>query len=523
MIIEKISIKKFRGFEDVEFDLGSLLTVISGQNGTQKTTLLGLLSQPFTITDKDNPMKDEKPLCGGNFKSAFNEKFKLSQEFDKVKTHEWTLFLKNEKEPFILESIKRGKENIRFWRKSDRKKGSGYIQLPVIYLSLSRLLPIGEDRSLKESETIKLTDNEQKFYTEWHNKLLIIISETIETTNYLESTNKNTIGVNTNLYDWKQNSAGQDNIGKIILAILSFKRLKEKYPEHYKGGLLAIDELDSTLYPASQIKLFEALRKFASNYNIQIIFTTHSLSILEKACNLQKDLEKTIATQNQLRVVFLEKLNSKVKVIPAVSFHTIKHRLNLTLSEKKNSKIDVFTEDMEAAIFVKALLKSKKSKLNFIKCTMSCGSLMDLANRKIPSFTFPNSIIFLDGDVKQDPKNLRKISGLKNIILLPSRISPERTIAEFLYNLDDESDVWQNIDSNFNKQYCFQNYNISEIQNDREKAKKWFNEHKELWGTNCVRVINPWARENIKEVDQFLERFKNVYNNFAKELSIQKM
>jgi predicted ATP-dependent endonuclease of OLD family len=71
MIISKVEIEKFRGFENIEFDLGSQLTIIAGQNGTQKTTILGMLTQPFTITDDANPMNKEIPLSGGSFKSAF--------------------------------------------------------------------------------------------------------------------------------------------------------------------------------------------------------------------------------------------------------------------------------------------------------------------------------------------------------------------------------------------------------------------------------------------------------------------
>lgn len=43
MLIKKIQIEKFRGFKNVEFDLGENITIIAGQNGTQKTTILGLL------------------------------------------------------------------------------------------------------------------------------------------------------------------------------------------------------------------------------------------------------------------------------------------------------------------------------------------------------------------------------------------------------------------------------------------------------------------------------------------------
>ena len=225
MIINQISIKKFRGFQDVQFQLGKHLTVIAGQNGTQKTTLLGMLSQPFSITNKDNPLHGEKPLCGGSFRSSFAEKFKLSNAFDTHKNHEWTLTLNQDKNPdFTVESIRRSTSNdaIRFWKKGTRSKGSGYIQKPVIYLSLSRLLPIGEDSSLDSSSEITLTESEFQFYQKWHNKILVIPDVQMTGVDYLASSQKNTLGVNTSFYDWKMNSAGQDNIGKILLAILFF-------------------------------------------------------------------------------------------------------------------------------------------------------------------------------------------------------------------------------------------------------------------------------------------------------------
>lgn len=35
MLIKKVHIEKFRGFHDQEFEVGSMLTAIAGQNGTQ--------------------------------------------------------------------------------------------------------------------------------------------------------------------------------------------------------------------------------------------------------------------------------------------------------------------------------------------------------------------------------------------------------------------------------------------------------------------------------------------------------
>lgn len=520
MIIKKISIRKFRGFQNVEFNLGSQLTIIAGQNGTQKTTILGMLSQPFTISDPENPMKGEKPLSGGSFKSAFSEKFKLSEDFDKPKEHEWTLDLCEDDEPFIAESIPR-KKGVRFWRKGNRSKGSGYIQLPVIFLSLKRLLPIGEDIKLKVSPVQKLTQDEIDFFITWHKKILISHEE-IATANYLESPDKNTLGINTTSYDWKQNSAGQDNVGKILLAILSFKRLKDKYPNDYKGGLLAIDELDATLYPGSQVQLLRFLRMFASKLDLQIIFTTHSLSILEKACELQDQIKGKEATKDQVRVVFLQKQNNKVVITPEISFSTIIHRLNVTISEAVTHKIDAFTEDKEAAIFVKAILKSKANKLKFIDCTIGCSSLVDLGIRKVPSFSFPNSFVFLDGDVRTQRETMRRVERLSNYMVLPFDKSPERILAEFLDGLPEDSDVWQSINPDFTKQYCFKEYSPRDIE-QREKAKLWFNSHIHLWGKNAAKVINPWIGENKGIVDDFVISFIAKYNAFAKELGISQI
>lgn len=70
MIIKSAHIYKFRALNNVDFNLGSKLTAIVGQNGTMKTTVLGILSQTFTIS-KNHPMYGETTIDGYNFKSTF--------------------------------------------------------------------------------------------------------------------------------------------------------------------------------------------------------------------------------------------------------------------------------------------------------------------------------------------------------------------------------------------------------------------------------------------------------------------
>ena len=150
MIIKSIEIEKFRAFEDVSFCLGRRITAIAGRNATQKTTVLGMIGQPFTIS-KGHPMYGCKTIDGYNFRSQFKEKFKISPEHDQIGQHRWKLYLHGgvyENTYYSVESIARRQRNqeptLRFWNAESRASGAGYIQLPVYFLSLSRLFPIGE-------------------------------------------------------------------------------------------------------------------------------------------------------------------------------------------------------------------------------------------------------------------------------------------------------------------------------------------------------------------------------------------
>jgi len=302
-----------------------------------------------------------------------------------------------------------------------------------------------------------------------------------------------------------------------LLAILSFKRLQQKHNENYKGGILAIDELDATLYPGSQIKLLEVLRKFASQLKVQIIFTTHSLCILEVLCALQEDQN----ISGQINVVYLEKKDAKIKSVERLSFESIRHRLNVTVGKtKKITRIPTFIEDKEGECFLKALLKRRSSKLQCLDCTLGCDNLIELSQRKVPGFKFPNSLIVLDGDVRQVNSKMKKIRKQGNIILLPGNVSPERLIANFIHGLSDESKVWISFQDAYNKTFVFRDYSLQEIKDDRQKAKDWFNQQKEHWGSGGAKIINLWMQENKDAVKQFLMEFDEIAEKYNKALSL---
>lgn len=518
MLVDKIFIEKFRGFNKQGFTLGQQITLIAGQNGTQKSTLLGVLTQTFTIPP-EHPLTNEKPLSGGTFRSSFSDKFKLSPELDKPSEHEWTLFFNNknlhpdidEEGGFTIESIPRSTDKgevIRFWQKGKRDKGSGYVNLPVIYLSLKRLIPLAEAGKLKEQE-INLTTAEKRWFSENYNKILIS-RDNIAKLDYLTGTQKTLFGVTSDNYDWYSNSAGQDNLSRILLAVLSFKRLKENYPSDYQGGILAIDEIDAALYPASQVQLLHKLSQFASKYDIQILATTHSLYLLEEA-HLLKNNPKRL---KDIKIVFLKKLDSQVKVIENKNILDIRNNLNVALGElHNNQKVTVFTEDKEAEDFLKAILKQRYSKkLDFISTPLGCGNLIDLARRKLKPFNYPYSIVVLDGDAQKDLDKNK--STTKNFICLPGgSFSPEYLLANFLNNLPETNSFWTSKRTGYSKQVCFKNFSLGDISNDRNKAKNWYNEQIEqnVWGQRGRSLYNLLLKEMPQELKEFLDKFDQIY------------
>ena len=508
MLITKVHIEKFRGFNNQDFEVGSMLTAIAGQNGTQKSTLLGIITQTFTLGKDKNPMGSEKPLCGGSYRSAFGDKFRLSPKFDLPGTHEWTLSFDNGRDYTIESSLRSDSKTLRFWQKGMRGKGDGYIQYPTIFLSLKRVLPVAESGNV--SESLLLSEQELTEFKKLHNTILITEAN-IESASFLENVNKQTIGITTDKYDWNENSVGQDNLSKIILALFSFKRLKEKYPAEYKGGILAIDELDATMYPASQKQLLKALRTYSSKLNLQIFFTTHSLSLLESIDDLIVECSQKEITKKQVILIYLKRQDENIFINDIASFRNI--TLNIQVIHGlviPVCKIPVYTEDKENIVFAKHLLRGKTSLLKFIDIDFSGACLISLVSKKVPAFIEPEAIVIVDGDVRKEINKMKSIAKANNILVLPTNMSPEQLTATFLHDLSDSDGLWENIAEGYCKQVCFRDYFLTDILHDRTKAKEWFRRELPSWGRNASKVLTPLFNEYKEDRNEFVSEFEEM-------------
>lgn len=521
MIISRVDVKKFRGIRDAEINLGDYITLIAGQNGTHKSTLLGIISQTFTIpTAGKHVFSDEKPLCGGSYRSTFKEKFRLSPDKDKAGEHEWTLRFKDpsisdhleDDGTFTVESIPRNENEIRFWKKGQREQGDGYVNIPVIFLSLKRLIPIAEAGTVKEANDIDLNENEKNWFAEKYNEILLSHDNLVDTHNIVSS-NKNTLAVSTDFYDWNSNSSGQDNVGKILLAILSFRRLKEKYPNDYQGGLLVIDELDATLYPGSQIKLIEILTSFSNKYKIQIIASTHSLQMLRKV----DELKRSRGRAGQFSIVYLIKRDGLVFVKDNLSYDEMICDLEVRLGESIKNKITIYTEDNECTHFLKALIKNRYKDIGIESISLGCKQYITLGLAKVPSFTHPKSIVVLDGDERNSLEKTR----LKNYICLLGDKNPETLLATYLNGLPESDSFWTEKNKSYSKQICFLNYRLPAISSDRNIAKKWYKEQLDTkaWGRGAGNLFKHYLKTVSKEHEEFLEKFEKIYNEAKDHLN----
>lgn len=185
----------------------------------------------------------------------------------------------------------------------------------------------------------------------------------------------------------------------------------------------------------------------------------------------------------------------------------------------------VYTEDKEGLIFAKNIIPYRwRSRFQFEKSTLGCDNYIELIKRKLSPFIFPQCCVILDGDAsyKVSKINWSKIGIRKNVVCLHGAKSPERELAEFLYDkVRDADPFWTSINKDYSRSVCFKNFLIEDIQSSRDKAKDWFQTQLPLWGTSRNKAILLWAKVHQEEIRGFQEQLKKLYNNFAEAYELE--
>lgn len=483
MKFTKLEVENFRHITHQTIEIGSVITAIAGQNGTGKSTLLGWIAQSSDFKYKN------KTLLESYFKSKYSEIFRFCPEQDYNKEYNVSIhYLESEDEECKKMSTRLIETENRY-RVDFDGRGTA-LNFPVIYLGLKRLIPLASEKIISLQD-FQLENNDKNYFAKLSKEILYITRDVVEA-EFVKSTNKNMFAMKTSDYGHLGNSAGQDNLGQIISSIISFSRLKSELKENYTGGLLLIDEIDATLYAGSQVKLIEKLYGIAKSLNVQIIFTTHSIEILEH-------LSKKTGDETKINFLKWNNKNAINEVNPNIELlkNVIKVQTGIT---KKLEKIQFICEDEVAEVWSKSLINGTdlKQKIEIIKGPFADGTLIEMANSKHPIFKTTNFI--LDGDAKENHKK-RKIP---RTAFLPGIRYPEKVLFDFVFKLDDNDSFWDN-ENNFTHQTCFGNF-------ADKNHKKWFKDesNQRYFGRGCTKLFNRWKRDNKLEVDKFIEEINEI-------------
>lgn len=436
--LRKIFIEKFRALRDVEIEFGDYVTVICGKNGTSKSSILGIAAQIFSFDKdyvRDQPLSYHQ-ISGRGFKSQYTDHFRISDTYDQPGSMRVNIELNDgyTREPATgnLVLMRRRDSPRPVVRNNSSAEGntSRNFTHPVIYLSLKRLYPI-TDRDYQ------VTDFE---YLEHHkNEFIALTNELLNRNSTIATSTGGTISSavsHGNNYDQDSVSAGEDNAGQIVLAIMSFRKLKEEYA-NYQGGLLLIDEADAGLFPTAQTNLLKILDRECQRLDLQVIMTSHSPTLIEYA------YQQSLKLRRKYKTIYLSNTYGDVQVMPDMSWPQINadiHTRTIQASaEVALPKVNVYFEDDEGLDLYKIVMaKQPVNKfLNPVKgVTLGCTNYIQLIQKKISEFS-QRSLICLDADVE-------RTTQYKTVLLLPGALPPDQLIFEYLFNLPANHAIWRN-------------------------------------------------------------------------------
>ncbi|SDY68328.1 AAA family ATPase [Hymenobacter psychrophilus] len=495
MKITNLYIEHFRHIRKINIPIGKVLTVIAGSNGTGKTSLLGMIGHIF----KYDP--SSLTLFRGPFETKYSNVFQLSEKHDISGGYEYRIDFEKDSRKAELRVTNEAKKVRHRIDVGGRQRGAGKIKLPVIFLSLRRLIPLAGE----SQRTISISDNPlSPALTSEYNSIYntVFATNTALTPTATESGNKRSIVPTTAQFDAYGISAGQDNIGYIILSLLSFQQLKEQDPSSYKGGLLLIDELDATLYPAAQKNLLGVLLKKGQELGLQIVFTTHSSDLLNHLASHHAGTFK-----NSTSFVGLSGAQGALKVVEGfTSLKAVLAELNHdVLQASKPTKINVYSEDAEAVVFYKGILKDQSiyGNVDFAYKPTSVGCSIYISLIKDGFEEFDRSIMLLDGDSRKDVE----ATGENAIVFLPGRVRPEDVINNFLKDLPADDEFWTN-PINYTKPVYIQG--AQDLRDNREVMKKWWKAELNKWGPDGEHVFKRWRELNPQEAQQVVDRTRAV-------------
>ncbi|GIO01625.1 hypothetical protein AYJ08_08135 [Brevibacillus sp. SKDU10] len=543
--INSINILRFRKLINISFMIANRITVIAGHNGIGKSTILGLIAN-------GSELKGHKSYFEKIFQSQFQEIFHLDLKSDYIteKDKKYSVLLNyNYEDKKINKKCTISKHNdarLKIVPRNANEDGnitnenilnvgaSGKVPIPTIYIGMSRVIPIGEsDRKLYSLTSSSNVHEEDIKYLNDTYRLIIgneSLGEERVSKQKLRHSTKSSIGPDFKDYPYQSVSLGQDSLSSILTSLISFRKLKRELRENYKGGILLIDELDACLHPSAQEKLINVLDQASKSLNLQIICTSHSLTVIKEVMGKKITSSQNPADGNlYYNVVYIQNTISPT-IMNQPTYKKIKNDMFLRFSNFQDNKqeIKIYLEDNEAEYFFNTILDNAHEKIDRddlrltpISTNINCDTLLKLP---LKDSYFKGVIIVPDGDVKSKYSYSSIIDNHDNICALPCKESPERIIHLYLEQLVNEPDhsFWTNNQEILHTQLVRDNLlkNIEDRLNGsndkkiREHYKNWFNEFKTIF--EKTEIVKYWMNDNPDDLEEFIYQFNISLNHLRK-------
>lgn len=538
--LKHIKIKRFRKLIDVDIDIASRITVIAGHNGIGKSTILGLISN-------GSELKGYKSYFEKIYQSNFQEIFHLDEQTDYIKEHgrKYSVLLNYEYEQDTIYkycTVTNHEGRLRVVPRNANDKGvqlnqntheigpDAKVPIPTLYIGMSRVIPIGEsDNKLYTlTSSSNVPEDDIKYMNNAYRNIIgnEALGNAKVSRQKLRHSTKRSIGPDFNDYPYRSISLGQDSLSTIITAVLSFRKLQREMGNDYKGGILVIDEIDACLHPSAQEKLIQVIDEASKHLKLQIICTTHSLTIIKEVLGRQIQTRQNPDDNNlYYNVVYIQN-TIRPFIMNKPTYTKIKNDMFLRFNNYQDNshEIKIYFEDEEALYFFNCLMKNTQGierdgiRLTTISADISCDTLLKLPDK---DSYFKSVLIIPDGDVKKRESYKKRIETNKNICSLPTNCSPEQVIHEYLDFLLQNFDhaYWKENQDTLHSQLVRDNMlnSIDEKLNDASDAKirirykEWFNENKKHF--DKTNIIQYWMNDNPKIVEDFISKFNTALNH----------
>jgi len=512
-----IEIDNFRLMSKQQFNLAENITIVSGRNGTMKSTLMGLIAQPFR-TNHDN-------IFGLKMETKFSEVFKFSTKTD-VEPYLYFIKMKIDddkmmREPVPLYYDKSG--NRHRLVPSGRSKGDGYFNLPSVYVNLKRLYPLVDLEQISEME-VQYEEQERKFISKLYEQVLLK-DEYCKFENYFVTgtVKKNPIGPKNSNYDVTSISSGEDNLSFFANVLISFMRVYQNNQRNNLDvltGILSIDEFEASLHPISQLNLLNFLFGWSQKYRVKIVLNTHSLYLIEETLKMKDRIE-----HNRIKLNFITNrfsASGKLSIIEDPEYKLAKEELTLTPDRQTPTltKVIVLCEDFVAEKYIKAIIGRNIAKycefqhqINTDQNGTGYTLLLNLV-KNYPKLVIDSKIlIVLDGDVKKSSFKFKHSNRCLCIPTINDSFLPlEKELVNYILNLPQEDSFFEHFEKTkdmFRQEMSQCKISLKPEDMTKEPVdgyKKWFN------------VI---GEQKIKKYrDYMIRNNKTMYTNFIEEFSL---